>query len=255
MRTGIDFVPLDVTLDDKFALLEAEYGIKAFAVVVKLFQKIYGLHGYYCEWTKDVALLFARNNGLTNGVVSEIVEAAVRRGIFDRGMYERYHILTSHGIQVRYIKATVRKVRVELKAQYLLISHTEFTQNVAIKSENVTDTFGNGADTPVNKVKQNKDNLNKDNETCADVVVPENIIDAYEKNIGKLTPAVKKEIAVSLEDTDVESIIWAIEETARQNKKSWKYTAGILRNMRNKGVMTADTTDFEEIERIIMEKM
>ena len=253
MRTGIDFVPLDVTLDDKFALLEAEYGIKAFAVVVKLFQKIYGLHGYYCEWTKDVALLFAKKNGVSEGAANEIVMAAIRRGIFDGGMYEKYHILTSHGIQVRYLCANTRKVRVELKEKYLLISHTEFTKNVTILSENVTDTSGNAARTPINKIKVNKSNLNKDNNEV--VVVPEKVLITYEENIGSLTAAVRKEITAWLLKTDAETVIWAIEEAARQNKPNWKYIDGILKNKTLGKNIRGDTTDYEEIEQIYRNMM
>ena len=59
-KSGLEYFPLDVVLDDKFELIEAEFGLTGFAVIVKLFQKIYGGQGYYCEWTNEVALLFAK---------------------------------------------------------------------------------------------------------------------------------------------------------------------------------------------------
>ena len=55
MSNGISFFPLDVHMDDGIALIEAEFGLTGFAVIVKLYQKIYGGLGYYCEWTNDVA--------------------------------------------------------------------------------------------------------------------------------------------------------------------------------------------------------
>ena len=84
MKGGIDYFPLDVTLDEKFELIEAEYGLTGFGVVVKLLQRIYGGQGYYIEWTNEVALLFAKRIGLREGgiAVSEIVAASVKRGIF-----------------------------------------------------------------------------------------------------------------------------------------------------------------------------
>ena len=45
MNNGINYFPLNVHLDDKFELIEAEFGLKGFAIVVKLFQKIYGQQG------------------------------------------------------------------------------------------------------------------------------------------------------------------------------------------------------------------
>ena len=77
VRSGIPYFPLDVQLDSKFELIEAEFGLIGFAVVVKLYQKIYGQQGYYCEWTEDVALLFGKNVGLGGDAVSEIVRAAI----------------------------------------------------------------------------------------------------------------------------------------------------------------------------------
>ena len=122
MKSGLEYFPLDVCLDEKFELIEAEFGLTGFAVVVKLLQRIYGQQGYYCEWTKEVALLFGRQCGFApgNNAVSEIVSAAVRRGIFDKKLYERYRILTSRGIQMRYLEAVSRRKSVEIKKQYLL---------------------------------------------------------------------------------------------------------------------------------------
>ena len=86
LKEGIDYFPLDCQLDDKFELIEAEYGLTGFGVVVKLFQKIYGQNGYYIEWTREVALLFSKRIGVGGSVVSEIVEASIRRGIFDKSL-------------------------------------------------------------------------------------------------------------------------------------------------------------------------
>ena len=136
-KNGVDFFPLDVALNQKFELIEAEFGLKGFAVIVKLFQRIYGQEGYYCEWTDEVALLFARQCGLAGcNTASEIVSAAVRRGIFDQTLYRKYQILTSKGIQKRYLKAAARRIKVTVKGEYLLLSAAEIPKNVYIEAEN-----------------------------------------------------------------------------------------------------------------------
>lgn len=137
MKSGLDYFPLDVCLDDNFRLIEAEFGLTGFAVVVKLLQKIYGQCGYYCEWKNEVALLFARENGLGGNAVSEIVEASIRRGIFDKTLYEKYGILTSHGIQKRYFEAVSRRKNVEVKKQYLLVEVAKKKENVSVFEKNV----------------------------------------------------------------------------------------------------------------------
>lgn len=137
MKSGIEYFPLDCLLDDKFELIEAEFGLEGFAVIVKLFQKIYGGEGYYCEWTREVGLLFARKINAGYNLVSEIVTAAIKRGIFDRQLYEKFQILTSHGIQKRYLEAVSRRKKVDIKSQYLLLCNTQNFKNVDISSKNV----------------------------------------------------------------------------------------------------------------------
>lgn len=126
MKEGIEYFPLDVCLDDKFELIEAEFGLTGFAVVVKLLQKIYGQFGYYCEWNIEVALLFAKRIGLGGSVVSEIVAASIRRGIFDKTMHDRYGILTSAGIQKRYFEAVSRRKIVKIKKRTSLFLAPKF---------------------------------------------------------------------------------------------------------------------------------
>jgi len=156
MKDGIDYFPLDVQVDDKLELIEAEFGLTGFAVVVKLFQKIYGGFGYYCEWTKDVVLLFGRKNGLGGNTVSEIVEASVKRGIFDNDLYDKYHILTSKGIQKRYFEAVSRRKEIKVKREYLLVQVDHFLKNVNISDENVNIFSENVNISEQSKVKESK---------------------------------------------------------------------------------------------------
>lgn len=143
-KDGIPYFPLDTLLDSKFELIEAEFGLTGFGVVVKLYQSIYGQQGYYLEWTDEVALLFARKIGLGGSVVSEIVSASIKRGIFDQRLYENYRILTSKGIQERYFEAVSRRKKVEVKERYLLVPATQIYKNVDIKRENADILEGNG---------------------------------------------------------------------------------------------------------------
>lgn len=79
-------------MNDKIKLIEAEFGIKGFAIIVKLYQKIYSERGYYCEWNEDVALLFIAslggNSGVSKSLIDVILAASIRRGIFSEELYE-----------------------------------------------------------------------------------------------------------------------------------------------------------------------
>ena len=134
-KVGLDYFELDCRMDDKVRLIQAEYGLKGFAVVVKLYQEIYGGYGYYCEWTQDRELLFASENGLNGGsFIKDIVAACIKRNIFSERLFKEYGILSSTGVQKQYLKATVKREVVDLKKEYLLISIPENRTNVAITS-------------------------------------------------------------------------------------------------------------------------
>ena len=134
-KVGLDYFELDCHMDEKIRLIQAEYGLKGFAVVVKLYQEIYGGYGYYCEWTQDRELLFASENGLNGGsFIKDIVAACIKRNIFSERLFKEYGILSSTGVQKQYLKATVKREVVDLKKEYLLISIPENRVNVVINS-------------------------------------------------------------------------------------------------------------------------
>lgn len=143
MGAGMPWFMLDCQLDDKFDLIEAEFGIKGFAVIVKLLQKIYGGEGYYCEWTNDVGLMFSKKMNEGFELVSEIVSASIRRGIFSKELYDKYQILTSKGIQKRYLKAASRRQNVTIEKKYLLVEVGQKYKNVDILSENDDSLYKN----------------------------------------------------------------------------------------------------------------
>ena len=169
-KEAFDFFPLDVHLSDKMELIEAEFGLIGFAVIVKLWMRIYGSRGYYCEFDEEVALMFSHKTGVGVNAVSEILNAAFKRGIFDRTLYEKYKILTSKGIQERCMKMCSRRKRFEVEKKYLLISVPDGFENVYIKGENVNISEENVYIFTQSKVKERKVKESKVNKIPA---VPE----------------------------------------------------------------------------------
>lgn len=135
-EVSLPYFELDCHMDEKVKLIRAEYGLKGFAIVVMMYQHIYGGdHGYYCEWDEERLLLFMSDNGLigeSKNLIDEVVHACIRRGIFSDRLYKKYGILTSSGVQKQYLKATAKRQVVNLKKEYLLISVPENRSNVVI---------------------------------------------------------------------------------------------------------------------------
>ena len=140
IKTGIDYFPFDVDFfdDDKIMLIESEFGMKGGYIAVRLLCKIYK-EGYYYKWGTDECLLFARALGadaVSKGLIDEVIQCMVRRGFFDKKLFEQYKILTSYGIQKRYFEATKRYKKIDVFSEYLLIVDTN-SINANINSINV----------------------------------------------------------------------------------------------------------------------
>lgn len=177
-KSGLDYFPLACNFEDKIELIEAEFGLRGIAIIVKLYQKIYGEFGYYCDWNDEVALLFSRKAcGLKEGdnVVSEVVKAAFKRGVFNKDMFDKYGIITSAGIQKRYFEAKKRNVQIEVEETYLLLSATQIPKNVNIISKNVCRNKKNVCRNQQSKVKESKEKesrVEKSKDTASQAYYP-----------------------------------------------------------------------------------
>ena len=165
MGNGIEFFSFDVDFfnDDKVALIEAEFGQKGSYVAVRLLCKIYS-EGYYYKWGEDECLLFSKKMGagFVPSLITEIVNGLIRRGFFDKTVFDSFGILTSAGIQKRYFEATKRRQNVIVDKRYLLTDVSKF-QNVYISNENVYIEGENVDISKQSKVKYSKVKESKEN--------------------------------------------------------------------------------------------
>lgn len=252
MADGISYFPLDVAVDDKIELIEAEFGLKGFAVIVKLYQKIYGGFGYYCEWTKDVGMLFSKKLGEGYTSVSEIVRAAIRRGIFDNDLYEKYSILTSKGVQKRYFSVVSRRKQINVKAEYLLVKVDQLSENVNISSENVCKNAKNVCNFEQRKEKESKEKKRKvkQRKESEPTAAADRILSEYERLIGIPTHNIADLIEGYLkEGMTPELIIRLIEYSAERNVRNWQYIEKAIIGNLNDGVLTLDDYNRRRADR------
>lgn len=217
-KVGLDYFELDCHMEEKVRLIQAEFGLKGFSVIVKLYQKIYGQNGYYCEWNEDVLLLFLVENGLngdSKNLISEIVLACIRRDIFSDKLFKKYGILTSSGVQKRYLNATSKREVVDMKKEYLLISVDKNNKNVVINSINV---FGNS----INAVENSQSRVEKSKEENKKIIVQSAL--ALFESLWKLYPC-KKGKGQVLETQKLKLLDIGFEEMSRaveRYKKEWE---------------------------------
>jgi DnaD/phage-associated family protein len=133
-KEGLDYFPLDIDMDqdDKIALIEAKHGLIGFSIVVKLFMKIYK-NGYYYEWSEKEQLLFSSRVNVDINSVKEVINDCINWGLFNEDVYKKYTILTSKGIQERYMEAVLRRKEIAFVNEFLLVNPSDHVRNSKIK--------------------------------------------------------------------------------------------------------------------------
>lgn len=177
-KVGIDSFLLDCHTNDNISEIEAEYGVKGFAVVVRLWQKIYSEKGYYCEWIERSPLLFLSNwfggnSGVTINLINEIVNRCLSNGIFDSGMYEKYSILTSERIQEQYFDVVKRRECIQVKKEYLLVSVDKIKGIVYENGDSACRNPENVCRNSTSKVKESKEKEREVKESKENNICPE----------------------------------------------------------------------------------
>lgn len=119
---GLNYFSLDVDMDgdDKIELIEAKHGLIAFGVIVRLLMRIYK-NGYFIQWTEKEKYLFVKNTQIEMLILDKIIEECFKEKFFSREIFDKYKVLTSSGIQKRYLAGSVRRKFVTIYKEYFLL--------------------------------------------------------------------------------------------------------------------------------------
>ena len=163
MKTGLDYFPLDTDFDSDLELYLLEHEAVGLAVWIALLQIIYRNKGYYIEYNKDLALLIKRKINVDINAINVCINALIERNILDKGVFEVHGVLTSRGIQKRFLEAIKRRKQIDLIKEYLLIDPKKYVnpENVNIYSINVNI---NAQNVDINTTKKRKEKERKEKE-------------------------------------------------------------------------------------------
>jgi len=120
LKNGVDYFPLEVILDDKFELIEAEHGITGFGILIKIYQKIYA-NNYWIKWDKKAVLVFSNRVNVDINSINAIINSCIEWEVFNKKLFKNFEILTSKGIQERFFEIVKRRKAVEVCGDFLLI--------------------------------------------------------------------------------------------------------------------------------------
>lgn len=120
---SVDIFSNDTKIDK---LLDAQ-GWIGFGIYFYLCQMAFGSEGYFYEWCYDLCATTARKmgGGVGAGTVKETVDYCLQIGLFDKGLFDRWGVLTSRGIQKSYLVVLKSKKRTgtEIIQDYWLLEN------------------------------------------------------------------------------------------------------------------------------------
>ena len=165
---SVDVFDNDVKID---RLLDAQ-GWTGFGVYFYLCQKAFGSEGYFYRWGYDDGASTARKMGcgMGSGTIREIVGYCLQIGLFGKGLFDRWGVLTSRGIQKSYwAVAANRRDKTVYKELWLLqndeckgVIFVPFFNQMSDTNDHSQATNGDKSDTNDTVVKESKVKDNKE---------------------------------------------------------------------------------------------
>ena len=260
---GINYFPMGVNFMEENAMevIEAKYGIKGPAIVLKLMCKIYK-EGYYIRWDEEQCLIFANKAGreVQTEEVKGIIKILFIKGILDENSYREDGILTSESIQKVWLEATKRRKRELSELPYLIVKPEKengkpdtpsITQEIQqpelfkgkktpVNPKNVVHHVAvdakNACDSRQSKVKESKGEENKElppsappkgkeeewKEDSASLPIPGYAFNTMTHNYSGLIDTLKR---LSVTDTGEVNSILKLSDYGRKGTTVWKLIA------------------------------
>lgn len=162
-KQGIDYFPMDVGFftDVKIRKISRACGSQSTSILICLLCNIYKDEGYYILWDKDLPFVIADTVGVSEGAVKEVLIKSLQVGFFDQELYEKYKILTSSGIQKRFLLATYQRKETTIIPEYL-INCANNSINCTNNSINHSDNEQSKSKVKVNRKKRKEKENNKE---------------------------------------------------------------------------------------------
>ena len=243
LKDGVDYFPKDTDFygDDKVRLLRAEFQSKGMYLLDYLLCDLYGKNGYFIKWGKDKCYLVSDGAGCgcAPNFVEEFVNRCVACSFFDERVYNVFGVLTSSGIQRRYIRMFNSRPDIPMIKEYWLLDVNDkkdvpkgALDKLTFKSIKSTDNPDKSTDNPQNKIEESKD-IYMDEGTLREVA------QSFEMTFGKTIGGLDRTIILELvQRYPKDLIIEAIRVAKANNAASAKYIRSILLRLEEQGITT-----------------
>lgn len=260
-KDGLDYFPLDVNFlsDLKIKKIIRAYGAQAVAVVMSVLTTIYRDNGYFATYDDDLIFIIADELKLEDGYVKNVIEKLIEVDFLNKEQKEKNNILTSIGIQERYLKVCERRVKKKLNATYNLINdgsnelpQTESTDDGGLciqkpHSTGVNDNKSTQSKVNKSKVNKSKEKVNKTTSSGEQTDL-EKLLEIYQENFGVANSIVQIELQNMLEIFEKEMIIESFKLSVGKDKP-FSYMRGIWNKWKENGITTLEQANQSKEQR------
>lgn len=260
-KDGLDYFPLDVNFlsDLKIKKIIRAYGAQAVAVVMSVLTTIYRDNGYFATYDEDLIFIIADELKLEDGYVKNVIEKLIEVDFLNKEQKEKNNILTSIGIQERYLKVCERRVKKKLNATYNLINdssnelpQTESTDDGGLciqkpHSMGVNDDKSTQSKVNKSKVNKSKEKVNKTTSSGEQTDL-EKLLEIYQENFGVANSIVQIELQNMLETFNKEMIIESFKLSVGKDKP-FSYMRGIWNKWKENGITTLEQANQSKEQR------
>ena len=222
---GVEYFPLDVGFlsDLKIRKIMLSHGPASIAVLIYIFAAIYKDEGYFMSIKDDEISLIALDTNLDADYVKQVINRACEVELFSFRIYDNFRILTSEGIQNRYLKITERRKSVKINADINLINVDAMYTETRV---NVAETRVNVYKNEQSKVKEIESKVNKSKEKSFMQPVFNNWIN----NFGDISSYLMEVLESLVLEYGVDEVLSALKVAKDKGTTNVKYIEGVLKN-------------------------
>jgi len=277
-KSGVDYWPFDVGLleDKKFKLIKGEFGIKGVFIALLLLNEIYRTDGYFKAWDDDDCLLMSEGVGCgcAPTLVSEVLHRCCERSLFDKRVFDVFGVITSAGIQRRYLRIVANnRDSIPIIQEYWLLDINDENDVPASTLNKLTFISKDRKENPVirkenpinrkdNATKKRKSNKSKEDDESPRACVHDDsggdrILNAVEDRVLKraVSSFEREQFRELYKRHGYHQMLQAVNRTVSAGGRSMEYIQRVLQsnsgNFVSGSSMYAATYDHAEIEKLL----
>jgi len=117
---------LDFFNDQKVQRILKEHGNMGVMIIIRLLAKIYA-NGYYITWDLNDSKIFSEESDINFNLINDTIIYSANCKFFDKNLLDKYNVLTSKGIQKRYVEKNISDCNsISLNNKIALIRNNSF---------------------------------------------------------------------------------------------------------------------------------